>query len=55
LILNTSKKESNFLQVAFQVLTAASFKKAAFWVAQQCSLVKYNDVSGVLAASIIRA
>jgi hypothetical protein len=39
--------------LGFEVLTAASIKMAAFWVAAPCSLLEV--VSEVLAASIIRA
>jgi hypothetical protein len=41
--------------VRFQALAGASMKMAAFWVVVPCSLVKFTDVSEVLAASIIRA
>jgi hypothetical protein len=40
--------------VRFEVLTAMSTKTAVFWDVAPCSLVKFTDVSEVLAASIIR-
>jgi ribosomal protein L35AE/L33A len=40
--------------VRIQVLTAASTKMPVFWVVAPFSLVKFTDVSEVLAASIIR-
>jgi hypothetical protein len=39
----------------FEVLTVVSMKMVVFWVVAPCSLVKFTDVSEVLAASIIRS
>jgi hypothetical protein len=47
------KPEDQLDMVRFQVLT--SMKMAVFWVVAPCSLVKFADVSEILAASITRA
>jgi hypothetical protein len=41
--------------VRFEVLWAASMKITVVWVVAPCSLVKFTDVSEVLAAFIVRA
>jgi hypothetical protein len=40
--------------VRFQVLTAAVINMAVFWVVVQCRVVKFTDVSELLAVSIIK-
>jgi hypothetical protein len=41
--------------VAFEVLTAVSTKMGVFWVVVLYNLVKFTNVSEVLAASSIKA
>jgi hypothetical protein len=53
--LSSKNKKKMLNLVGAEGLMALSLKMAVLWVVAPCSLVKFTDISEVLAASIIRA